>query len=140
MSMFDDLLRRGEIRRLPPDPRQVADALGIAKRDAAVARAMLQGNDDWAYTIAYNAMLQAVRAIMFSQGFRPAGRNTHMTVVRFAELALPAEDAILLDRMRRKRHASVYDMAGVISHAEAEAAVARAEEFVARIEAKLGSR
>ncbi|MDD5419140.1 MAG: HEPN domain-containing protein [Methanomicrobiaceae archaeon] len=138
--MFDDLLRRGEIRRLPPDPRQVADALGIAKRDAAVARAMLRGNDDWAYTIAYNAMLQAVRAIMFSQGFRPAGRNTHMTVVRFAELALPAEDAILLDRMRRKRHASVYDMAGVISHAEAEAAVARAEEFVARIEAKVGSR
>ncbi|KUG19930.1 hypothetical protein ASZ90_010323 [hydrocarbon metagenome] len=138
--MFDDLLRRGEIRRLPPDPRQVADALGIAKRDAAVARAMLQGNDDWAYTIAYNAMLQAVRAIMFSQGFRPAGRNTHMTVVRFAELVLPPEDAILLDRMRRKRHASVYDMAGVISRAEAEAAVARAEEFVARIEAKLGSR
>ena len=138
--MFDDLLRRGEIRRLPPDPRQVADALGIAKRDAAVARAMLQGNDDWAYTIAYNAMLQAVRAIMFSQGFRPAGRNTHMTVVRFAELALPAEDAILLDRMRRKRHASVYDTAGIVSRAEAEAAVARAEEFVARIEAKLGSR
>jgi len=38
-----------------------------------VARSVLNENCDWAFSIAYNAMLQAVRALMFSKGYRPKG-------------------------------------------------------------------
>lgn len=98
---------------------------------------MLGDNDDWAFTIAYNAMLQAVRALMFSKGYRPSGRNQRIPVVRFAEHFLRKEDVIALDRMRRKRHATLYDTAGMVSESEAKNAVERAEKLVHEIERTL---
>jgi hypothetical protein len=62
--MIDDLERQGLIRKLPPDPQRVRDALDLAVRDLKVARSMLATDNDWAYTIAYNAVLQAGRALM----------------------------------------------------------------------------
>jgi uncharacterized protein (UPF0332 family) len=133
--MTDEALRReGLIRPLPVDPRRVAEALALARRDVVTARAMLAVNADWAYNIAYNAMLQAVRALMFSRGVRPAGSHQHVAVVRYAEVHLERIWSVQLDRMRRKRHVSVYDTAGTIPETEAENAVARAEEFYGIIE------
>ncbi len=43
-------------------------------------------SQDKAYTIAYNAVLQAGRALKFSQGYRPDGANQHVSVVKFVEL------------------------------------------------------
>jgi uncharacterized protein (UPF0332 family) len=119
---------------LPADKNKVEDALNLAKRDITVAKALLRENDDWAFSIAYNAMLQALRALMFSKGYRPSGRNQHISVVRFAELFLRKEEVVVLDRMRRKRHATVYDTAGTISETEAENAVERAKNLVQEIE------
>jgi len=130
----ESLQREGLIRPLPPDRKRVTDALALAKRDLETARAMLSVNSDWAYTIAYNAMLQAVRALMFSRGYRPAGSHQHIAAVRYAEVHLERQWSVQLDRMRRKRHASVYDTAGTIPGTEAEHAVVRAGEFFRVIE------
>lgn len=94
-------------------------------------------NSDWAYTIAYNAILQAGRALMFSKGYRPDGSHQHIAVVKFAALFLEENDAIIFDRMRRKRNSSVYDTAGSVSETEADSAVRHAELLVGRIEAIL---
>ena len=134
---LDELERRGYIKRLPMDTKKIEDSLNLAKRDVNVARSVLEENCDWAFSIAYNAMLQAIRALMFSKGYRPSGRNQHISVVRFAELFLRREDVIVLDRMRRKRHATIYDTAGTISIREAENAVERAEKLVHEIERML---
>ena len=134
---LDELEREGYIKRLPADKKKVEDALNIAKRDIKVAKSVLREDVDWAFSIAYNAMLQAIRALMFSKGYRPSGRNQHISVVRFAELFLRREDVIVLDRMRRKRHATIYDTAGTISIREAENAVERAEKLVHEIERML---
>jgi uncharacterized protein (UPF0332 family) len=112
--MLDDLERKGYIKRLPVDKRKVKDSLQLAKRDITVAKGMLGENDDWAFSIAYNAILQAVRALMFSQGYRPSGGYQHIAVVRFAEYFLKEEDVIVFDRMRRKRHTTLYDTAGTV--------------------------
>lgn len=58
-------------------------------------------------------------------------------MVRFAERFLRREDVIVLDRMRRKRHATIYDIAGTISEKEAENAVERAEKLIREIERML---
>ncbi|MCK4731962.1 MAG: HEPN domain-containing protein [Methanophagales archaeon] len=134
---LDELEREGYIKRLPVDKKKVEDAFNIAKRDIKVAKSVLREDDDWAFSIAYNAMLQAIRALMFSKGYRPSGRNQHISVVRFAELFLRREDVIVLDRMRRKRHATIYDTAGTISEKEAENAVERAEKLIREIERML---
>lgn len=130
---LDELERRGDIKRLPRDMKKIEDSLNLAKRDVNVARSVLNENCDWAFSIAYNAMLQAVRALMFSKGYRPTGSNQHISVVRFAELFLREEDVIILDRMRRKRHITIYDTAGTISEIEAENIVIRAEKLVQEI-------
>jgi len=132
--MIEDIEREGLIKRLPYDRKKVNDAIALAHRDLMTSRTILNTDRDWAYTIAYNAILQAGRALMFSKGYRPDGANQHISVVKFAELFLDKQDAIIFDRMRRKRHSSVYDMAGSISETEAESAVSHAEVLIHKIE------
>ena len=38
---------------------------------------------DWGFSIAYNAVLQAARAYMYSQGFRPASEQGHKNTFAF---------------------------------------------------------
>ncbi|MEN6518870.1 MAG: HEPN domain-containing protein [Methanospirillum sp.] len=92
---------------------------------------MLELDPDRAYAIAYNAMLQAARALLFADGYRPAGRDQHVAVVRFVAVRVGPDAAAGLDRLRRKRHIAVYDTADTIGASEAEAAVRRAPAFVA---------
>ena len=136
---LEELEWGGYVKRLPEDKKKVEDALNLAKRDIKIAKTILRDNDDWAFSIAYNAMLQAIRALMFSKGYRPSGRNQHISVVRFAELFLRKDDVIVLDRMRRKWHVTIYDTAGTISVKEAGNAVERAERLVHEIERMIKS-
>jgi uncharacterized protein (UPF0332 family) len=132
--MIEDLEREGLIRRLPYDKKKVDDSLALAYRDLRTSRTILPTDQDWAYSIAYNAVLQAGRALMFAKGYRPDGANQHIAVVKFVELFVEPPDAIIFDRMRRKRHSSVYDTAGSISETEAESAVGHAEHLIRKIE------
>lgn len=131
--MIDDLKRQGLIKTLPIDQKKIQDARALALRDMTTARSLLESNQDWAYNIAYNAVLQAGRALMFSKGYRPDGANQHISVVKFAELFLDKQDSIIFDRMRRKRNSLVYDSAGSITEREAVFAVKEAGELVKKI-------
>lgn len=135
---LDSLMQGGYIKKLPISKSKVEDALSLAKRDITTAKSILDENSDWSFSIAYNAMLQSIRALMFSKGYRPTGANQHITVVRFAELFLDEEIVIIFDRMRRKRHSTVYDTAGTISKREAENAVDAAKKLVQDIEEMIG--
>lgn len=86
--MIEDLERLGLIKRLPRDPKKVADAMALAHRDIGTARTLLSTDCGWAYNIAYNATLQAGRALMFARGYRPDGANQHISVVKVCR-ALP---------------------------------------------------
>ena len=52
--------------------------MALARRDIDTARTLLSTDCDWAYNIAYNAVLQAGRALMFAKGYRPDGANQHI--------------------------------------------------------------
>ncbi len=71
MTNYSRLLEDRRIEREPGVQGQVAQQLSSAPRDLQTARKLLAGEDEWAYTIAYNAMLLAGRAVMFSEGYRP---------------------------------------------------------------------
>ena len=93
--MIEDLQRQGIIKTVPVNRKKIQDARDLALRDIATAGSILANNQDWAYTIAYNAVLQAGRALMFSQGYRPDGANQHVSVVKFVELYLDKNDSII---------------------------------------------
>jgi uncharacterized protein (UPF0332 family) len=105
-------------------------------RDLAAAERNLPDDHDWAYTIAYNAVLQAARALVLAHGFRARGAEQHATVVQFVEETLGkkySSQIALFDQMRRKRHRVIYEMAGLVSKQEAEQGVKFAKKFVEEI-------
>lgn len=114
---YAKLEREGLIKRLPINEKKVRDAFNLAKRDLKTAEKISREDSDWAYSIAYNSMLQAARALMFSKGYRPSGKTQHVSVIKFCEASLGKEfsDTIVsFDRMRRKRHIAVYDKPGSV--------------------------
>ncbi len=137
---LNNLEREGLIKKLPFNRKKVEDALNLARRDIETATNILENDYDWAFSIAYNAMLQTLRAFMFSKGYRPSGGNQHISVVRFAELFLDEETVIVFDRMRRKRHSTIYDTAGTISRKEAENAINRSKELINIIEKMINAK
>jgi len=139
---YEELEAEGLIIKARIDPSRVSDSLELARRDIKTAESVIGKSCDWAYSIAYNAMLQASRALMFSLDYRPAGRNQHVSVVRFAEEALGkdyGETILLFERMRRNRHISVYETPGTISESQARNAIANAEKLLAAVEKLVGN-
>lgn len=136
--MLNKLELDGYLKRLPTDPKRVINSMDLAQRDVDTASRMLEKGDyDWAFNISYNAMLQSIRALMFHNGYRPSSRNSHIAVVKFTEILLGKEYSICLDRMRRKRHRAVYDMAGTISETEAHNVVEKALKLINKVQEEL---
>ena len=135
---YEDLLNRGMIKPFAAGTAQSASRLALAKRDIKAAEAMLAIDRDWAFSMAYNAVLQATRALMFANGFRPAaGEGQHKSAVEFAEIALGEkfhDDIYIFDKMRSKRHRVIYDALGLVSLEEARQAFAFAVRFVKEVE------
>lgn len=111
-----------------------------AERDLRTARKVLADDWDWGFAIAYDAALQAGRALMLARGYRPASEEGHKNTFAFLEAALGKEHEEIVtyfDRMRGKRHQTIYDVAGRITETEARNLLARAEEFVRFVAARL---
>ena len=84
---YKELQDKNLIKSFKVTSQQIKNQMDLASRDLKAAKAMLGVNNDWTYNIAYNAILQAVRALMYSEGFRPVGEGQHKTAILFAELA-----------------------------------------------------
>ncbi len=133
---YSELIKQNRIKAGKFSPEQVKQCVEIANRDTATSKSLQKENTDWAYNIAYNAMLQAGRAFMFSKGYRPSGEAQHAAVIEFLRLALDKsfkEKLDVMDIMRRKRNKAVYDSAGLVSETEVKDAVKNAGEFVAAV-------
>lgn len=98
---------------------------------------MMANDRDWAFSMAYNAILQATRALMFAKGFRPGtGEGQHKVAVQFAEIALGEkfqDEIYIFDKMRSKRHRVIYDVSGIISMKEARQALEFTVKFVDKV-------
>ncbi len=134
---YAELNQKGKLKAYQARPQEIEGLLQIAQRDLIAAERNLPEDADWSFTMAYNAVLQAARALMFSRGYRPRGTDQHRTVVRFTELTLEPEyeqQVALFDQMRRKRHRLIYEAVGLVSRQEAEQALAFAKTLVGEIE------
>ncbi len=129
---LDDLESQGLIERVEPNLGNVKKALERAQRDLRTARATLDIDEEWAYTIAYHAMLRAGRALMVFLEYRPKGKDQHKTVGEFCSRVLGEEYRTLINkfhRMRQKRHKFVYEIEGTISRTEAKDSIESARRL-----------
>lgn len=137
---YEDLLKSRRIRKQRVSQAEIKRALERAGRDLRTARKILAEDWDWGFAVAYNAVLQASRAYMFAQGYRPASAEGHKNTFAFMQIAMGEEYEDLItyfDRMRNKRNQAIYDIAGLITETEARNLLERATQFVELIRGKL---
>ena len=132
---LSDLLKRNLAERFQSDPAQIKNELAIAKNDLGAAKKMLGIREwGWAHNAAYNAMLQAGRALMFEKGYRPKSQDHHLAVVSFIEAVYSKKfpEGILrsFGKARLRRNESLYDKAGSISQTQAQDLVQKADVFI----------
>jgi uncharacterized protein (UPF0332 family) len=141
--MYEDLLRNGRIRKVVVSETEIQRVLERAAKDLKTAQKIMAEDWDWGFAVTYNAVLQASRAYMFSQGYRPAAAQGHKNTFAFMTLAMGEEYRDLItyfDRMRNKRNQAIYDVAGLITETEARQLFHRATEFAALIRERLITR
>ena len=128
---LEKLLEEGKIKKVT---KKEFD-LSLADRDLSTAKHSFSSGDyDWALSIAYNAVLQASRSLMFFMGYRPAGKYPHKIVFEFlAVLEFDTELVDYFDKVRKTRHTAVYDIADSVSEENASEAITLAESFVQKI-------
>jgi uncharacterized protein (UPF0332 family) len=139
---IDELVRQGSIRAFQAKPDEIARAMELARRDLAFASKLVDQNLDWCYSIAYNAVLQASRAFMFKLGYRPAATETHKVTLEFMALVVDESlkgTVLFFDRVRKKRHRTVYDEVGLVSQPEAKNLLVKAGEYLAYVAGKVAA-
>jgi len=137
---YDELLNSRQIHKEKVSRVEVEHALERAERDLKTARIIIAQDRDWGFAVAYDAVLQASRALMFAQGFRPASNESHKNTFAFMRVAMGKDYEELMtyfDRMRNKRNQAIYEIAGLITETEAHNMLKKAEGFVAMIREEL---
>ena len=71
----------GLVEKITPQKNQIFSQLARARRDLLTSDANLTIDEEWAYTIAYHAMLRAGRALLLAHGYRTRGKDQHKTTV-----------------------------------------------------------
>jgi uncharacterized protein (UPF0332 family) len=137
-TSLEDLLRSGVIHKIKPDQNLARNALVRSERDIDTAKTLFKNRKyDWSLAVSYNAMLQAGRALMLKQGYRPSSKEGHVSVVRFLHevfgMKIGEKLMMTFDSMRKKRHRIVYEEMDIVSEAEAEQHIEWATMFVNRI-------
>jgi uncharacterized protein (UPF0332 family) len=138
---IEDLLRERRIHKHRASEDDLRKLVVRAESDLAAAAHMLEQDADWALSIAYNAVLRAAHALIFSRGFRPASHEGHKNTFAFLREIASEEHrqlVVYFDRTRVKRHQALYDAEPRTSTTEAEKLIAHARHFLDWTKTKLG--
>jgi uncharacterized protein (UPF0332 family) len=119
------------------DSSQIRSVLEKSQRSIKSARLLIDDDRDNSYQLAYEAMLLAGRALVFSFGFRPRAAGSHRIVVDFSKKVLGKETATLVfkfNKMRKKRHYLIYGSGFSISEVDSRNAISSAAKFLKDVE------
>lgn len=98
---------------------QIDRFLQSAAKRLSSARKILEFDEEACLQQAYEAMLRASLAFMFSHGSRPRSQpGHHIVIIEFVAQHLGKKHAGLItvfDRLRRKRNTALYDDTGFVS-------------------------
>ena len=126
------------------DSAQIERFLVSADKKLASAHKILAFDEEACLQQAYEAMLKASLAFMFSHGFRARSQpGHHIAIIEFVRSRIGKKYSGLLamfDRLRRKRNLALYDDTGFVSHHDAEEALKAAANYLDVIRADIAAR
>ena len=132
-ATLEELLASGRLKRHKASSKDIHALFEVVQRDLADTK--VPGlSDDRRFTIAYNAALQAGRALLAAEGYRTAGQGHHATVFQALRHFLPKEHSHLLDYFddcRSKRNLAEYTDTEIASEQEVKELAAEANRFAA---------
>jgi len=131
----EELLSKGMIEALDIDSNLIKKTLTRGEKNLKSSKKIFKSEEyDWTLAVAYSAMLQAGRALMFSKGYRPKGEFKHLSVIEFVHSEfgdkISSKMIRLFDNYRKKRNKIVYEEYDIVSEDEAEEAIKFADEFL----------
>ncbi|MDO9579487.1 MAG: HEPN domain-containing protein [Bacteroidales bacterium] len=115
---------------------QVLSVIKKSRRSIKSAKLLIEDDQENSYQLAYEAMLLAGRALVFSFGFRPGAAGSHKIVVDFSKKVLGKEIATLVfkfNKMRKIRHYLVYGIGLYISEVDSRNAISSAVKFLRHV-------
>lgn len=131
------LLENNNLQRKKVSFQEVQKVLDKAHKCLKAAELLLKKDiDESVFKEAYDAMLLAGRALMFSLGLKPRTVGSHTITINFCSEYLGDDFKTLIEKfrkMKKKRNYLIYGIGLVISRTEAENALKTAEEFVEKI-------
>lgn len=133
---YEELRERGLVEEIRPDFRQISMLLTRASQDSVTAAANIAIDKEWAYIIAYQALLRAAKALIMAEGWRPKGRDQAKTIIMLVGELLGDERRGLVnsfDRMRRKRQDFMDEPHTPIPRYEVEATLRDAQALVEKL-------
>lgn len=102
-----------------PSAGEISQLLGLADRD--LKDAQTKGlTADWKLNIAYNDALQAATAALLACGYRASREMHHYRVIGSLVYTIRTNKDVInkLDKFRKKRNISDYELAGAVSEGE----------------------
>jgi len=122
-----------------PTAGEITQLLGLADRDLKDSQA--DGlTDDWKLNIAYNSALQSATAALLASGYRASREMHHYRVVGSLAYTIGADADLInkLDKFRKKRNISDYEIAGSVTQGEAKEMFRLAKELRKEVVGWLG--
>lgn len=138
MKIIQEFIDKGLIKKDDHiDSSQVRSVLEKSQRSIKSARLLIDDDRESSYQLAYEAMLLAGRALVFSFGFRPRAAGSHKIVIDFSKKILGKEIATLVfkfNKMRKVRHYLIYGLGLSISEVDSRNAISSADKFLKEVE------
>jgi len=138
MKIFQELIDGGLIKEEKIDFSLTKRVVEKARRGIKSSKLLFDDGDcEGSYELAYEAMLLAGRALVFSFNFRPRAAGSHKIVVDFVRKVLDKDNDKLVfkfDKMRKNRHYLIYGAGLAISEVEAKNAISSAKALLEEIE------
>jgi HEPN domain-containing protein len=103
------LIEERHLQRVATDTDTVASLLASARRHVESARLTVDGDEEAAYSLGYDAARKAATALLAHQGLRPTTAGGHLAVVEVMRAQFPGVPGLTsLDRLRRRRNQAEY--------------------------------
>jgi HEPN domain-containing protein len=103
------LIEERHLQRVAADSDTVSSLLASARRHVESARLTVDGDQEAAYSLGYDAARKAATALLAHQGLRPTTAGGHLAVVEVMRAQFPGVPGLTsLDRLRRRRNQAEY--------------------------------
>jgi len=142
MMNWAKYLNKGLIKEQKSNFKQIGKQIIRAEKDLSTFSLVIDADPEWASTIAYQAMLRAGRALLYSFGFLPADGQQHKTVVKITGEILGDKYTTTVkkfDKYRKKRNNFFYDSEDAHNFTEAKIALKIAKELLKEIKKRIKS-